>query len=44
VEESPEWTTIVNWAEKKRINFCKILVGKAVFRPLTLKEVKVVRA
>jgi hypothetical protein len=27
--ESPQWTTIVNCANKNRINFCKIVVGKA---------------
>jgi hypothetical protein len=31
VGESPEWATIVNCADKNRINLCKILVGKAAF-------------
>jgi hypothetical protein len=42
--ESPEWNTIVNCADKNRINFCKILDGKPHLRPLTLNKLKAMSA
>jgi hypothetical protein len=49
VEESSEWTTIVN-SEENKANFCKSLDGKLVLRALygmymvTLIELKAVSA
>jgi hypothetical protein len=48
VEESSEWTSIVNSAEENRTNFCKGLDGKPLFGALysmctvTLNEFKAI--
>jgi hypothetical protein len=50
VEESPEWTTILNSAEDNKTNFCKVLDGKPLFSALygmytvILNELKAVSA